>query len=170
MPVIAKAKRAANLANPVTTAVTFKQNDDSSLNAVVRIPPDLLVSGKVFRIRASGTATTGGAYTFQPMIQVGSSTTLASNTDFMQASARSISTATRPWYIEGKFHWDSTSGRLSGDFRALNSETEDDRAVQTTVATGQTAASGLVFSVSALFGTTHADNVARLSEFVIIEE
>src|SRR6185436_4763288 len=68
-----RAKRAASLANPVTTAAVFKQNDNSAWATYVALTSMNSADTNVrFQIKARGRVTTGGSYTFVAKIQFNS--------------------------------------------------------------------------------------------------
>lgn len=170
---IYNAKRAANLANPIADTV-FKLNDDALKAAFVKIPGGSRMNGKVFLVRASGRATTGGSYTWAPGLQytadvnAAAAATAANNTDLVTATARSIATATRSWLIRAELIWDSTSQRLQGTWGAANAETVDAFGTQITALTAidlslETAG----FVITGIFGTTHASNIGRLDSFTL---
>ena len=171
---IYSAKRASNLANP-TAATVFKQADDATKPAFVRLPEQ---SGFArFRIHAWGRFTTGGSITALATIQynadispagIVSAATATNNTDFKALTARTLATVTRPWNIQLDCVWDSTSQRLSGQSNGFNSETIETANAAITALTGVDATTGKVgFVVSAIFGSSNASNVATLDGFVL---
>jgi hypothetical protein len=168
------AERASSLTNPVTTAVVFKRVSDSTKATFVKIPGSSIVNGRAFRVRASGRATTAGAYTFAATIQYTAdvtnvnAATAANNTDAVALTARSISTATRAWMIDAVFIWDSTSQRLTGQKNGLNSETiETASAAITALTSVDLSLETAGFVVNAIFGTTNASNICYLDYFAL---
>jgi len=177
---IYRAKRAASLVNPVTTAVVFKQADNSAYATYVSLP--WMQSGDTnerFRIRAVGRATAAGAYSFVAKIQFNSdmsnpgqwasALTITNNTDVGAGlTSATVSTATRPWWLDLDLIWDSTSGRLAGRQSGLNSEVVGPVDTTITALTGIDLTTGKCgFVVNAVFGTTNASNIAYLDDFVL---
>lgn len=172
-------KRANILTNPVTTAVVFNQFDKSTWATYVALPfYDTNTSAARFRLRAHGRATTGGNYTFVAKIQyqadistpaqLVSALTITNNTDFVTLTSQSISTATRPWFLDCDVVWDSTSQRLTGIQQGFNSETVGPASTAITALTGVNLQTGKVgFVINAVFGTTNAANIAYLDSFVV---
>lgn len=157
------AKRAAALTNP-TSATVFVQSDNSANPAIVYIPGDSRLQGKIIKVRASGKAISGTTSNFKATIQYGTSATAGSNTDVAALTNRSYASTTGEWWIEAVFSWDSASQKLNGKFNGSNLNTADTDAVTTQVTSVDLSASGLGFVVSALFGSTNAANIATLSE------
>lgn len=172
---IYRAKKSPALANPITTAVVFKQSDDSTLATFVKIPSSSanIINGRKFRVRASGTATWGTAGNFKATIQYSSNITLTNaatstnNTDMVALTNRNPGSAvTRSWYIEADCVWDSTSQRLTGQANGLNSETiETANAAITALTAVDLSTETTGFVVSALFGTSNASNSVSLVDF-----
>lgn len=171
---IYSAKRASALANP-TAATVFKQADDATKPAFVRLPEQ---SGFArFKLHAWGRFTTGTSSTILATIQynadvsvagVVAAATAANNTDFKALSSRTLATITRPWNLELDCVWDSTSQRLSGQSNGFSSETIETANAAITALTGVDCATGKVgFVVSAIFGSTNASNSAVLDGFTL---
>lgn len=157
------AKRASTLANP-TSASVFVQADNSANPAIVYIPGDSRLQGRLIKVRASGKAISGTTSNFKATIQYGTSATAGSNTDVAALTNRSYVSTTGEWWIEAFFSWDSVSQKLNGKFNGSNLNTADADAVTTQATSVDLSVSGLGFVVSALFGTSNAANIATLSE------
>lgn len=167
------AKKASALSNP-TSATTFKSADVAANAVFVKVPSSAchLISGRKFRVRASGTATTGTTSNFKATIQYAADitgangATAASNTDAVALTNRSLATITRSWYIEADFIWDSTSQRLTGQANGVNGETiETANAIITALTSVDLSTETAGFVVSAIFGTSNASNSASLVDF-----
>ena len=161
------AKKAAVLTNP-TAATTFLQADNSAKAAAVFIPDqwqDGTVAGSFrFKLRAWGRMTGGTTTNFLPQIQVGTSTTAASNTDVTVMTTRACNSTSSNWWIDADLVWDSTSKLLNGGFQGgggsagtLNTLTIITQATAQAYTTN-----GLGFTVSAIFSATNAGNLAYL--------
>lgn len=177
---IYRAKRAASLTNPVTTAAVFKQADASTWATYVALTSmdsnDKLVR---FRLRAIGRATAAGAYSFVAKIQYNSdmstpaqwvsAVTAANNTDVGAGlTSATVSTVTRPWWLDIDCVWDSTSQRLSGRQSGFNSEVVGPVDTTMTALTSVDLTTGKAgFVVNAIFGTTNTSNIAYLDDFVL---
>lgn len=166
-----RAKKASALSNP-TSATVFKQSDDATRAAFVQAKD--IVSGKPFRVRASGTATTGTTSNFLATIQFTSDVTstscatAANNTDAAALTNRSLATVTRSWMLDAVFVWDSVSQRLTGQKNGVNGETIETASVIITALTSVDFSTNKCgFVVSAIFGSTNASNSASLVDFTL---
>ena len=161
------AKKAAVLTNPIA-ATTFLQSDNSTKAAAVYIPDqwqDATVAGSFrFKLRAWGRMTGGTTTNFLPQIQLGTSTTAASNADVSVMTTRACNSTSSNWWIDCDLIWDSTSQRLNGAFQGGGGSAGTlDTATIITQATAQNfKTNGLGFTVSAIFSATNAGNLAYL--------
>lgn len=160
-----QAKRAASLTNPTSTTV-FLTADSSSKTAAVYFPtidPPSGLNAVAFRFYAWGRSTAGTSGNFTPVVYYGVSTTVGSNTSIAAASARTNATFCN-WRIWGTLTWDGGSSKLTGEFVALNGSTTtiDAQAVTTTVSSVDLTTAGNGLTVTALFGTSNAGNIAYL--------
>ncbi len=159
-------KKAAVLTNP-TAATTFLQSDNSAKAAAVYIPDQWQTASTagsyVFNVRAWGRVTPGTTGNFTPVIQFGTSTTAASNTNCISGGAASYS-ASGCWRLDAQMVWDSTSLTVNGVLFGNNASagTIVTSAATTQLTAKNFATNGLGFSVSALFGTSNAGNLAYL--------
>ena len=159
------AYKAASLSNP-TAATTFLRTDFSTKAAAVYFPtvdPPSIVNAAAFRFTAWGRSTTGTSGNFTPVVYYGVSTTAASNTSMAAATART-NAATCNWIITGHLVWDGTTQKLNGAFTAINGSTAtiDGWAVTSTISSVDLTTAGNGLTVTALFGTSNANNVAFL--------
>src|SRR5580765_2117089 len=165
------AKKAAVLTNP-TAAATFLQSDSSAKAASVFVPDqwqDGTVAGSfAFNLRAWGRVTPGTTGNFTPVIQSGTSVTAASNTNCISGGAASYS-ASGCWRLDAQMVWDFTSKTVNGVLFGNNASagTIVTSAAVTQLTTINYATNGLGFTVSALFGTSNAGNLAYLDGFVL---
>lgn len=172
------AKKSVLLTNP-TAATVFLQADNSAKAAAIFVPDqwfasNTLVTGQqigafTFKVRAWGRVTGGTTTNFTPVIQFGTSTTAASNTNVAAATARAFNSASGNWWIEASFVWDFTSKRLDGTFQAMNGTagTVDTVATTTQATAVDFSLNGQGFVVSALFSATNAGNLAYLDALVL---
>lgn len=168
------AKRAAALVNP-TAASVFVQAADATKASVVYFSPPFAISGGTgtavntarFTIRVWGRATSGTTSNFLAKLQYGVSATSASNTDMFSLTNRSYVSASGNWFLNFDGIWDATSQKINGNGSGSNLATIDSAAAITAVTGVDLTASSLGFSVSALFGSTNAGNVAYLDGFVM---
>lgn len=158
-----RAKKAAQLAAP-TSASTFVTSDSSSVAAAVYFPIVPSNSGaRMFRIRASGYATTTGSNNVTPILQLGTSVTSASNTTFAAGTARAVATTTGVWYLEATLVYNPTSTLLKGHFTCLNGSTAvlDAQAVTTSV-TADLSVAGVGVTCACTVATGGTANLTEL--------
>lgn len=172
--------------NPITTAVPFSLNANpisASGGGVIPLsmPPGIQPGGGPFRLRAKGTAITGGNYTLQlgiyqvpnAIIQAGTQATLANLHVVELSTARAINTTTAPWSIEALLTWDPIGSVLQGYASFLINNLLDAATAVTAVTLvapvtsvpGADVSWDLNFVITALFGTTSAANIAWMNEF-----
>jgi hypothetical protein len=165
------AKKAASLGN-VTSATVFLQSDNSAKAASVYVPDqwqDATTAGSLaFNLRAWGRVTPGTSGNFTPVIQSGTSITAGSNTNCITGGAASYTTS-GCWRLDANMVWDFTSKTVNGVFFGNNASagTIVTSAASTQLTTINYATNGLGFSVSALFGSSNAGNLAYLDGFVL---
>lgn len=137
-----------------------------------------------FKVKAAGRATGGTTTNFTPTLQLGRSTTAASNTNVAALTATAFNTASGSWKLEVELVLDPVSGQINGVFSGFagsgGSQTTT-AATGITPITGQTwaapatsvtaaAATGetvLFFSMAGLFSASNAGNTAFLDVFEV---
>lgn len=170
-----QAKKAAVLTNP-TAAATFLQSDNSAKAAAVYFPDQwvqaaspspAVPSAVAFNLRAWGRVTPGTTGNFTPVIQYGVSVTAGSNTNMASGGAASYS-ASGCWRLDVQCVWDKTGGKINGVFFGNNASagTIVTSAASTQI-TADLSTNGLGFTVSGLFGTSNASNLAYLDGLIL---
>jgi hypothetical protein len=136
----------------------------------VQPPPDVTGSeldGHPFRVRISGVVNNGASNSFTLNLYLGTSSTIASNTQIATFSQVAATTANYPFIAELLCIWDSTSTKLwlasqallDGIFTALSTS-------HCTVTTVSTVA-GLQFIPSFTFATANASDSVLVREFTL---
>ena len=162
---------AAGILNAASTAAqVFVQMSNANLAALVAVPGSKRLEGRKFNCRATGVCTTSGAaVTVQPLLAVGSSPNIANDTIIAQPAATTVATTSCPWTIEASLTFDSTSGKLTGQFTSNVNNAVGAPAALATVITGLNGATDPVFNliVGITFSTASTGNIATLTEFVL---
>lgn len=169
MPVIAKAPRAAVLSNISTTKTAFKSFSDSTLACIAYAPGSSRFSGKRFRVRASGLASTAVTTNLTISLQSGVSATPGSNTDIEASTARAVNSTTASWEIEAFCVPESTRNVVSGKGWSEVNNLVDAEAALDNAASFNPANELLGFVVCATFSSGDVANSVTLSEFVVEE-
>ncbi|HEY2351061.1 MAG TPA: hypothetical protein VGH83_01040 [Candidatus Acidoferrum sp.] len=172
----------------LATAQIFPLASNSLLACAISAPGKLALEAKRFTVRAEGNAQTSGAFTVKASIYgivntlptapltPGSWTLLGSGT------ARTVSTAWSPWWIQCDLIYDSNSGLLQGIFSQMLNNLFDTGAAITNQLTGINGSNIPIlqgattvqpfdptvwFAAALTFGTASATNVGNLSNFEI---
>ncbi len=143
---------------------------NAALAAVLAVPGTKRLEGRRFTVRASGVVTTSGAaVTAQAFLAVGSSLTPASNTTIAQSAPVTVAQTSCPWSIEAQLNFDSTSGKLHGQFTSNINNSVGALTNLSAVITGLNGNTEPVFNLVAgvAFSTASAQNTATLTEFIL---
>jgi hypothetical protein len=178
------AKKAATLANPITTAAVFTQTDNALWSAFVSAAPTAgssgvsLIDGKAIYLRASGNILTGtgGTATFTPQIwfsaNVRTTVVVTAATAVAGAASTALAATTNyPWFLETTLVWSFPSLVLGGYYSqyvgiasGLTTQTITTAnflsAVDLSVTTNG-------FFASALMGTSRTGCVVTMNEFIL---
>lgn len=169
---ITAAPAAAVLNAPSAAAQVFAQLLNATLAAALNVPGTKRLEGRKFYVRASGVVTTSGAaITVQPFIAAGSSLTAASDTVLAAPAAVTVAATSCPWTVEAALLFDSTSGKLNGQFSSNINNSVGAPAALATVLTGLNGVNEPVFQIvtGVTFSTAGPGNIATLTEFVLEE-
>ncbi len=169
---ITAAPTASPLSAPSAAAQVFAQFLNAALAAALNVPGTRRLEGRKFSVRASGVVTTSGAaVTVQPFLAAGTSVTAANDTVLAAPAPVTVAGTSCPWTIEAQLLFDSTSGKLNGQFTSLINNSVGAPAAIATVLTGLSGNNEPVFSLVAgvTFSTASAGNIATLTEFVLEE-
>lgn len=140
----------------------------------VQYPPDVAigssgVDGHPFNVKIVGTITVGTAgTTFQPILYLGNSTTLASNTKIVSPTAQAATAGNSyNFQLNANLLWDSTSKALNGSatFQCGNVAIATTTAL-TTQGTN-VAETGLIFTFSTTFASQTGTATLNIKEFTI---
>jgi hypothetical protein len=156
-----------------TTAVTTVETQflDAAGNPLkVYLPGSYRISGQMFEIVVAGRAKGGSTYNFTLNLAYGVSATYSSNTTVATSSTVAAATTYSPFLLHCKFVWDSVGQKLfgvSGDGFFGSTPTIHTKAVTTAVSTVDLTAdaTGLGFTLTGTWGTSHADNAAYITQF-----
>ena len=159
-----KAKRATALTNP-TAATTFKTVDSATTPAAVYVP----AGARAFYLRAMGSVAGGTTTNFTPKIQIGTSATAASNSDFFSGGAVGYNSSNGYYLMEVLCNADQTNSTVNGVGWGSNGPTGAAiSAAAATQATGiDVTVSGVGFVVTGLFSATGATNSCTLDSFTL---
>lgn len=117
----------------VTTAVQIVNPLLPTLPLTVALPPQVGLEQRVFDLIASGYIKTTASGSITLKLYEG---TLATGTLLKASSAQTQDSATAPFWIKGRFIYDSVSGKLTGTVQFLINNILDAEAVVTNVVTG----------------------------------
>lgn len=181
---IKRAQPANNVIASVNTAQVFSLLSNSAVPATVPAPGKLILEAKRFRVRAEGWLQTVGAYTAKASLLAAltipaTPLTAANWTLLGTGTARTVSTAYSPWWIEADLICDSNSGALQGVFNQMVNNLYDASAALSNQVTGINGTNAnvtqgatvvapadpiLYFAVALTFGTAGL-NIGNLTNF-----
>lgn len=171
---IQRALPAAALAAALATAQIFPNLATPSQACILICPGSGRLEQKLFKVRASGNFTTGGAFTFLPSlyaaIAIPGSPLVAANWSLIAAgTAATVTSASAGWMIEAKLMFDTLSGKLQGTFDSNVANAPVAAAVITNPLTGLNGQSEPVmyFAAGVTFGTANAGNSSRMGDFCL---
>lgn len=166
---------AVNASGNVTAETAFGLAPAGSVRASLDMPAisNQALDGREFILRLGVLVTTGGALTWRPGIRfyqtvanVDLTTFNAADTLIINPAAVSISTTTLLWTIQARLAWDATTGRVSGRYESALDGTFVTWAALTAAITANAGTATLLrFFPTGIFGTTQANNTARLKYF-----
>jgi hypothetical protein len=150
------------------------------------VPGKLALEGKQFRVRAEGNMQTAGAFTAKASLVAAlalpaTPLTIGNWTLFGAGTARTVSTAWSPWWIQADLIFDSSSGAVQGVFSQMVNNLFDAPAALSNQLTGVNGTNVIVtqastpvaptdpvffLGVALTFGTAGA-NVGNLMNFEI---
>lgn len=152
-----------------TPAITAAQ-----IAAMLMCPGSNRLEQKPFTVRASGNATTAGAFTaiitlYAAIVPpAGVASLVAANWTAIAATAAvAIGTTSAAWLLECEMIFESVVGKLNGQFSSNINNTFVGGAAITPIATGINGATepALAFAVGITFSTANAGNIGRLADF-----
>lgn len=159
----------------VTAETAFGLAPAGTARATLDMPAisNQALDGREFILRLGVLVTAGGALTWRPGIrfyQTVANTDLttfnANDTLIINPTAVSISTTTLLWTIQARLAWDLTTGRVSGRYESALDGTYVTWAALTASITANAATAPLLrFFPTGIFGTTQANNTARVKYF-----
>jgi len=118
---IAQAQPAAPLSAAVATAQIFPLATNALVPAFLGVPGSGRLEQKLFEVRASGMATTAGAFTGAPSLYgalaLPTNPLVPGNWTLLGAgAATAFATTSGAWLLQAQFLFDSVSGKLQGSF------------------------------------------------------
>lgn len=131
------------------------------------LEPNTNIEQVPFDLNASGYITTGASMTVTLKLYSGTSLTVGSDTLLLTSGAQTQNSATAPFWVAGKFVYDSVSGKLTGKIEFLINNTLVAAAVVSTVITTAKNTNNPVvaFALSATFSVANAANLLNLQNF-----
>jgi len=152
----------AALGNAITTAKVFR--DSAAAALLLRAPGSNKLKNRAFRIRAWGRVTGGTTTNFTVDLQLGSSTTAASNTTLASSGAIAVNSVSLNWLLDATFVHDVTSAKIAGIFFGFINATAKTPAIATSAAFDASLESNS-FVLNGLFSATAATNEAFIDGF-----
>ena len=157
---------AASSSTPTKAAVVFLdevQVDNVNLQSATKWP----LSARIWSFRVWGRVSAGTSGTFGVTVQIGSSTTAGSNTNLFTATAQTYNLL-GDFVVQGTLVYEPTAKLLTGTASSSGGSTQTLQALA--AITSQTVDLSLgkqALSVSGIFGTSNASNVAWLDGFTL---
>jgi hypothetical protein len=175
MSIVNKAVPAAAISAAVATAQIFPAlNSSPAAACVLNILGTNRLEQKVFKVRASGIATTAGAFTVLPtlfaaLVTPAASLVPANWTAIGVGTASAIGTTTAGWEIEMEALFDSISGKLSGTFKSCVNNIPVASAALAAQLAGivGSAEPALVVAVGLTFSAANVGNIGKLADFFL---
>ena len=153
----------ADLGNAITTAKVFRDSANAAL--LLRAPGSNKLKNRAFRVRVWGRVTGGTTTNFTVDLQLGSSTTAASNTTVASSGAIAVNSTSLNWLLEETFVHDVTSGKIAGIFFGFVNATAKTPAISSNQPSFDASLESNSFVVNGLFSATNASNAAFVDGF-----